>query len=169
MVARICSANPKYAAHAALLERIVHEADDVRREFLDARIRDERAFAGVVTAQSLPKSTPPERETRRQALDDALLRAAQEPLNSAALGLRVLRAAQELCGVGNRSLASDVGCAAEFGGAAVAACAYNVRVNHRYLGEARAAADQAATLQRYEREAADLLSAVRTGVAAAKA
>ena len=31
------------------------------------------------------------------------------------------------------ALASDVGCAAELASAALAACAYNVRVNHRYM------------------------------------
>lgn len=164
MVARICSGNPKYSSHGALLERIVAEADDVRLEFLAARERDERAFSAVTQAQALPKGTQPERDARRRALDDALMQAAHEPLHAAALGLRVLQMARNLSAVGNRSLASDVGCAAEFANAAVAACAYNVRVNHRYLSEPPSAAEQQATLERYERDAALLLSDVRAQI-----
>lgn len=164
MVARICSGNPKYASHGPLLERIVRESDDVRLALLTARERDERAFMAVTAAQALPKGTQEERDERRRFLDRALLQAAHEPLEAAALALRVLQMARELCAVGNRSLASDVGCAAEFAGATVAACAYNVRVNHRYLSEPQHAAEQKTMLERYERDAGRLLSEVRAAI-----
>ena len=67
------------------------------------------------------------------------------------------------------ALASDVGCAAEFAHAAVAGCAYNVRINHRYMHDESAIAEQAGTLAGYEAEAADILERVRGRAAKALA
>jgi formiminotetrahydrofolate cyclodeaminase len=61
-------------------------------------------------------------------------------------------------------LASDIGCAAEFAAAAVAACAYNVRVNHRAMRDSALVATQAVEMERYERESATLLRRVRETV-----
>ena len=51
--------------------------------------------------------------------------------------------------------------AAEFGAAAVAACAYNVRINHAFMKDADAVTRQENELARYERESRALLSAMR--------
>jgi formiminotetrahydrofolate cyclodeaminase len=63
------------------------------------------------------------------------------------------------------ALASDVGCAAELAHAALAACAYNVRVNHRYMREAPNVRDQAARLVRFEGKASRILARVRNALA----
>ena len=165
MVARICAGNPKYAAGAALTARLAAESDRLRTELSAARERDERAFAAVVAAQALPKAAPEEKASRERALEDALRAAAREPLEAAALALAVVRCAEQLLEIPNRNLASDVGCAAEFGFAALAACAYNVRVNHRYMRDPASIEAQAAQLDGYEREGAATLARVRAAVA----
>ncbi|HKU82381.1 MAG TPA: cyclodeaminase/cyclohydrolase family protein, partial [Candidatus Tumulicola sp.] len=68
MVARICAGNPKYAAHAALAQRLSAESDRLVAALKEARDRDERAFGAVVSAQALPKATPQERASRTSAL-----------------------------------------------------------------------------------------------------
>jgi formiminotetrahydrofolate cyclodeaminase len=161
MVARICGHNPKYAAHADLARRLVNAGDRLRVELAAAGQRDERAFAKVVAAQELPKATAAEKAERAQALQAALRDAAAEPLAAAGLALEVVRAAAELLEIPNEHLASDVGCAAEFGFAGLGACAYNVRVNHRYMHDAATIAEQNATLERRETEGAALLARVR--------
>jgi formiminotetrahydrofolate cyclodeaminase len=161
MVARICAANPKYAEHAGDARQIVVESDDVRTRLSNAREHDERAFAEVVAAQHLPKNTPEEKSARREALEKALRAAAEAPLSAAALALDALRLADRVLLIPNRSLASDAGCAAEFAAAALAACAYNVRVNHRYMHDEGAIAEQSARLAGYERAAETLLNQVR--------
>ncbi|MGB9652289.1 MAG: cyclodeaminase/cyclohydrolase family protein, partial [Candidatus Cybelea sp.] len=60
-----------------------------------------------------------------------------------------------------RALASDVGSAAELAHAALAACGYNVRVNHRYMREGPIVREQTARLVRYEGEASQILARVR--------
>lgn len=167
MVARIDAGNPKYAEHRDTAVRLTEAADRVRSELGDARDRDERAFARVVHAQNLPRGSDDERAARARVLENALREAAEVPLEACELCIDVLRLAAQAALIPNRSLASDVGCAAEFGAAALAACAYNVRVNHRYMRDTDAIEAQAKTLARYESECAGLLNELRRGVNAA--
>ena len=166
MVARISCANAKYSAQHNLCKELVERADGLRAEFLRARERDETAFDRVVAAQAMPKATEHEKATRKAALENALHHAAAEPLESAALALEVLRLAARSLEIRNRNLISDIGCAAEFGAAALAACAYNVRINHRFMHDVDTIEAQAQALERYERESTALLSSIRHDVSA---
>jgi formiminotetrahydrofolate cyclodeaminase len=165
MVARICLKNPRYAPQAELARRLVEAADALRSQLEAARERDERAFERVVAAQALPKQTPAEAAARVRTLDAALLAAAEEPLKTANLCLDVVRFAAQCLEIPNKNLVSDLGCAAEFGYAGAVACAYNVRVNHKFLRDPEPAAPQIALLKRYEAQAAQLLAHVRQTVA----
>lgn len=162
MVARICTANPKYAAQAATAREIVARSDALRLMLIEARERDELAFGDVVDAQRLPKTTPHEEAARRQALEAALAAAAQAPLDAAASAVEILRLTQSVLTIPNRNLAGDAGCAGEFAAAAVAACAYNVRINHRYMRDAATVTQQSERLEASEREAQTLLADIRT-------
>ncbi len=169
MVARICAANPKYETHAGTAREIVAESDTLRERLAAARERDERAFAAVVTAQRLPKASLEEKAARTTALEAALRAAAEAPLDSAEMALRVLQLADRVLRIPNRNLAGDAGCGAEFAFAALAACAYNVRVNHRYMRDAEAIAAQSDLLERYEGDAETILPRVRAIVGTALA
>ncbi len=169
MVARICGASPKYAAEAHVASEVAAESDALRDRLTAARERDEHAFAAVVKAQRLPKATQEERAARAEALEASLRAAAEAPLEAAELLLRVLRLSERVLQIPNRNLAGDAGCGAEFAYAALAACAYNVRVNHRYMHDERTIAAQSELLERYEKEAAAILADVREVVNAALA
>jgi formiminotetrahydrofolate cyclodeaminase len=160
MVGRI-GANPP--------DGLVEEADRLRAELDTARKSDEEAYAAVVAAQALPKNNESERAARREAVEGALKRAAQSPLDAAALAVRVLELVERLLQNHMGALVSDVGCAAEFAHAAVIACGYNVRVNHRYMRDEAAIREQAATLFRYEGVAARILERARDAVARGRA
>jgi formiminotetrahydrofolate cyclodeaminase len=164
MVARICSTNPKYAQHHALTLRLTRDADALRAEFLRARERDEAAFDRVVAATAMPKETEDEKQLRREALELALAHAAAEPLAAAQHALDVLRLTVAALDLRNRNLVSDLGCAAEFAHAALAACAYNVRINHRFMHDLPAIEAQEHALERYEREGGALLASIRKAV-----
>jgi formiminotetrahydrofolate cyclodeaminase len=69
----------------------------------------------------------------------------------------------------NPNLVSDIGCAAEFAAAALAACAYNVRINHKFMRDTPAIEAQHNALERYERDAHALLTRIRRAVNAALA
>lgn len=161
MVARISSTNPKYAAYKDLAKELVARGDDLRAEFLLAKDRDEAAFDRVVAATAMPKDTPEEKQMRRDALEIALQHAAAEPLFAAELALETLRLAARILQIPNKNLASDVGCAAEFAAASLAACAYNVRINHKFMKDTFAIEAQVHVLERYERESGALLASIR--------
>jgi formiminotetrahydrofolate cyclodeaminase len=146
-------------------EALVARADRVRAQLLDARVRDEKAYAAVVAAQALPRLGDVQKAVRRRALEAALIKAAQTPLRAAALCLDVLKLADREAAASMGALGSDVGSAAEIAHAALAACAYNVRINHRYLRESASVRNQIARLVRIEGEASRILSRVRRAIA----
>jgi formiminotetrahydrofolate cyclodeaminase len=161
MVARIARRNPKNAASTEALDAIVERADSLRGEIAGARLADEEAFAAVVAAQALPKDTETAIAQRRQALDDALARAAAEPLRATVLSLEVLELLEKLLEFPIGALRSDVGSAAEFASAALASCAYNVRINHRFMHDSEVVALQEQALQEHEGTAREALTRVR--------
>jgi methenyltetrahydrofolate cyclohydrolase len=164
MVGRIYLESPKYAPYHELVARIVTSAVALRADLLAARERDEKAFERVMTAQALPKASDAEKAARSASLEKALSAAAAEPLHAAGLALDVLRFSTQLVTVPNKNLLSDIGCAGEFGYAGLAACGYNVRVNHRYMRDTETIAQQATLLARYDDEGASLLGSVRRTV-----
>jgi len=155
MVARICAESPKYAAVEPLARRLVALADELRAELMDFKERDEAAYGAVVAARG-----------DKDAMQRALRTAAHVPLEGARSALAVLRLCAEALELRNKNLVSDVGCAAEFAYAALAACAYNVRINHKFMKDAIVVSGQGAELERYDREAKALLGGVRRQVAA---
>ncbi|MGZ3553836.1 MAG: cyclodeaminase/cyclohydrolase family protein [Vulcanimicrobiaceae bacterium] len=161
MVARICSTNPKYAEHHDLARLLIEKADALRVDLLAHRERDEAAFDRVVAATALPRSTPEEKAIRAEALEKSLHAAAAEPLAAAKQALAVLHLAKDALAIPNTNLISDVGCAAEFAHSGLVACAYNVRINHRFIKDPALVAVQAETIARYERESTALLSRIR--------
>jgi formiminotetrahydrofolate cyclodeaminase len=77
----------------------------------------------------------------------------------------VLKLVDRLLDAPMGALASDVACAAEFAHAALAACGYNVRMNHRYTRDEAAIRKQAAKLVAVEGEAAQILARARRAAA----
>jgi formiminotetrahydrofolate cyclodeaminase len=161
MVARIGARNPERTQRAS---RIITRADLVRSELIRARERDEWAFEDVVAAQALPKRDAAESAARQRALQAALARAAEEPLFAAMAALGLLHLAVDLLEISSRDLVSDVGCAAEFANAAILACAYNVRVNHRLMRDAEAVAGGEQRLRAIEDDARGLLERIRSAI-----
>ncbi|GAC1500523.1 MAG: cyclodeaminase/cyclohydrolase family protein [Vulcanimicrobiaceae bacterium] len=160
MVCRITGANPKFAAKHDLTGRLIRLSDALRQEFLDARARDEAAFEAVVRAQRLPKSTESERAIRARTLEAALQHAAEIPLHLAARVLAGLEAVRDALAIENANLVSDLGCAAEFLHAALAGCAYNVRINHKYMKDQAVITAQRNELNRIESAAQAPFAAV---------
>jgi methenyltetrahydrofolate cyclohydrolase len=153
MVARICAASPKYAGKHALASQLAGQADWLRGDFLQRKTRDEEAFDAVVAARG-----------DKEAMQRALAGAAAVPLEGALAALDVLRLAHDALELGNANLVSDLGCAAEFGHAALLACAYNVGINHKFMKDESLVASQQKVLRDLEDRAAPLLQSVRSAL-----
>jgi len=166
MVARITLGSARLAERHPAAEVIAEQADALRAELLGTRLADESAYGEVVAAMALPKGSDEEKHARTNALQRALALAAAEPLRIAELAGDAVALAEQALGLHNRNLVSDVGCAAEFAAAGLAAAALNVRINHRYLKDATVVADQGATLTTLERDTAARLERLRECVQA---
>ncbi len=146
-------------ALVAMVARICHNhelagrADSLRARMDEMRQRDEAAYQRVVDAKG-----------DKAAVQLALHNAAAVPLESAAACLDALQLADDALALNNPHLISDVGCANEFARAALRACAYNVRVNHKYMKDKEAAAQQRARLEEIERAGESLFERIAVSV-----
>lgn len=165
MVMRICAGNPKYGDLCELALKLAVRADRLRAAFSDGRLRDEAAFEAVVRAQSLPRISQAQKQSRAFELEASLTAAALEPLSGMGYAVTLMHLTIDALAIRNPNLISDLGCAGEFAAAALRACAYNVRVNHRYMKDTQTVASQAQMVARYELEASAATAAIRSAVA----
>ena len=142
MVARITLASAKLAAFHVDAEAIAEDADELRRRFLELRPRDEAAFGAVIAAQGLPRATEAEQAERREALQRALVEAAEVPLETALFATDAFALTARIAELRNANLMSDVDCSMRFARASFDACAANVEANHAYISDPETIAHQ---------------------------
>jgi methenyltetrahydrofolate cyclohydrolase len=120
------------AYDAALMGRIVVEADALRSEALELAEADAAAFGAVGAAYRMPRSA----SGRPEAIALALAGAARPPADVMRLALRLVRLAGSLLEGGNRNVITDVGAAAEAARAAAVTSRLNIEVNLRGITDA---------------------------------
>jgi formiminotetrahydrofolate cyclodeaminase len=138
MVARY-SDGPKY--DAALMGRVVAEADALRATALGLAEADAAAFGAVAAAYQLPRSA----EGRAEAIAVALAGAARPPADVVRLALLLIALAEALLPAGNRNVLTDVGAAAEAARAAAVTARLNIEVNLRGITDPALRAELAET------------------------
>ncbi|MDE2572375.1 MAG: cyclodeaminase/cyclohydrolase family protein [bacterium] len=156
MVGRLTLASPKLAERHERVAALVARADELRAVSLTGRKADEEAYAAVVAAQRLPRTSDAERQTRAASLQCALAEAAEAPLRNAQTALEILRLAGEMAQAGTPHAQSDVRCAQTFARAAITGAFENVRVNHAYIKDEALIDAQRARMAAIERAAGDL-------------
>jgi formiminotetrahydrofolate cyclodeaminase len=138
MVAELTIGRPDAEAHVTELASLRDDAARYRDELLSLAQTDAAAYAAVVAARKLPKATDEEKATRRAALDEAMVAAADAPLQVARRAAATLELAARIAPIGNPNAASDAGVAAQLASAAVRGAILNVRINLPYLPAAAA-------------------------------
>jgi formiminotetrahydrofolate cyclodeaminase len=165
MVAQLTVGRPKYAAVEERAQAVLRETLRLRMELLALVDEDARAYSGVAAAYALPKGSDDERHARDEAIQVSLHEAMQPPMRIMERGCDVLRLAGEIAEIGNPTVASDAGCAALLGEAAVRAAGLNVLANVVLLRDERAAGAARERVSTLEAQAAGLreraLSTVR--------
>lgn len=129
MVAGLTAGRKKYAAVDAEMRELGLTAAGLVNELQGLVDRDAKAYGGVTTAYKLPKETDEQVAARTAAIDDALVYAAQVPLETARACAKVAELAATAAAKGNTNAASDAGVAALLAEAACRGAAYNVRIN----------------------------------------
>ena len=129
MVAGLTVGRKKYAAVDAEMKELGLQAAALGNELQTLVVRDASAYGGVTTAYKLPKDTEEQVALRTKAIDEALVYAAQVPIETARACARVAELAATAAEKGNVNAASDAGVAALLAEAACRGAVYNVRIN----------------------------------------
>jgi len=161
MVARY-SDGPRY--DAALMDRIVADADELRQDALALAEADVEAFAAVGAAYRLPRDTP----GRSAAISSALAGAARPPAGVVRTALLLISLAGQLRPAANPAMITDVAAAAEAARAAAVTARLIIEVNlkgitDQVLADEYAAA--AASAGMAAERADEIVAAVRAEIA----
>lgn len=154
MVANFTVGRPRFQSVEQTMRAAVEQTRQLRTDLIDLIDADERAYQAVSTAYRLPKTTDEERASRDAAIQLALHGAMQPPLRVMELSCTAIDLAAEMAAAGNPTVASDAGCAALLGEAAVRAAALNVLANVVLLQDQEAASQARMTVAQLEERAA---------------
>ena len=128
MVARF-STGGKYEQHGQTTSRIISAADHLIDEALRLADADEVAFKDVIASYKLPAADDTEREARAAAIQNALVQAAQPPVQLIKLSGSVVELASELLDIANPNVISDIAAAADAARAAATTARVNIDIN----------------------------------------
>lgn len=156
MVARLTIGRPKYAEVEAQMNEILKQSERLREELTQAVAEDEAAFNVVMAAFKLPKETAKEQSARAEAIEAAMLGAAQVPLTVAQKAATLMALAERCTALGNLHAISDGASAASMARAAITSAGYNVRANVAGLADKTTGENLMTQLNAIEKNAARL-------------
>lgn len=129
MVAKLTLGKKGYEEVSEQMTGLDERAESLRLLLLDQITRDASSFDAFMAALKLPKDSEEEKAARTQAMQDALKKACEIPLETAKWGLEVMRMALECIRLGNANAASDGFVGALMARTAVLGALSNVRIN----------------------------------------
>ena len=129
MVGNFTLGKEKFSSVQEEVEKLIQEIDFFTLRLSRLIQEDISAYQEFSRALSLPKNTSQERETRKEALQLTLKRAARVPLNTSECCFKLLKIASRLLIIGNPNLISDVGVGAILAQASLESAALNVEIN----------------------------------------
>jgi len=127
MAANFTVGKKKFADVQADIERILEVLNTQQQKLLELADADAEAYSKVGAAYGMPRDT--DAENRQQAIQEALMAAAEVPMGVTEACAAVIAVLPELADKCNPNLISDVGVGAELGLAALRAAQLNVEVN----------------------------------------
>jgi methenyltetrahydrofolate cyclohydrolase len=128
MVARL-SINKDCGLSGEKYEEIADEADRISKELLRGSVEDNEAYLLIVNAYALPKLTEEEKAARREAIQNAGIKAASVPLENGKRCKRVYELCLMLKERSNPNAASDLAEAEMLSYSGVMGCALNIDAN----------------------------------------
>ena len=129
MVAGLTAGNKKYIAVDAEMRELALKAAGLVNTLSALVAKDAAAYTMVTDAYKLPSEPADAADKRKAAIADALIGAAQVPLETARACAEVATLAATCATKGNTNAVSDAGVAALLADAACRGAVYNVRIN----------------------------------------
>ncbi|MFN2152843.1 MAG: glutamate formimidoyltransferase, partial [Anaerolineales bacterium] len=128
MVARLTLSKKKYAEISEQMLAILDEAEFLKKKLNIAVQEDSTAFDKVMSAFRLPKGSEEEQAARTAAIEKATFHAAEVPLETVRLSVRVMELALQAAQIGNPNAIVDAGTGAALAQAALTGAGYNIRI-----------------------------------------
>src|SRR5215204_346010 len=135
MVAGLTVGKKKYAAVDAEMRELAVRAAGLGNVLAALVARDASAYAVVAAAYKRPAEGDAQQREKAAKIDEALLHAAEVPLETARACAAVAELALAVAARGNVNAASDAGIAALLAEAGCVGASYNVRINVAGLGD----------------------------------
>jgi glutamate formiminotransferase/formiminotetrahydrofolate cyclodeaminase len=135
MVCRLTIGKKKYAQVEKDMEMLRDASESLRAELTEMIKKDGEAFDKVMAARKLPKDNGEEIKKREAEIINATKIAAEVPLETAGMALRVMELTKEIAEKGNVNSISDAGVSALMAKAAIEGAIYNVKINIGGLGD----------------------------------
>jgi formiminotetrahydrofolate cyclodeaminase len=135
MTANLTIGRPRFADIEDRARRLEQRAAQLRQKLGQLGDADAQAFEQVSTAYKLPRADDAEKADRSRAIQDALLLAAEIPLETAYLAAQVVDVAEEAAPLLNPAVLSDVLVGAVLAQAALESAALNVEINLASLSD----------------------------------
>ncbi|MDB4899025.1 MAG: glutamate formiminotransferase, partial [Gemmatimonadetes bacterium] len=156
MVAGLTVGKKKYAAVDAEMKEIAVKAAALGNTLASLVARDASAYSVVAAAYKLPAETEAQQREKAARVDDALMHAAEVPLETARACAAVAELALAVARRGNTNAASDAGVAALLADAGCVGASYNVRINVIALADKARGAALAAEAKQLVAQTRDL-------------
>ncbi|MDZ7362673.1 MAG: glutamate formimidoyltransferase [candidate division KSB1 bacterium] len=164
MVANLSIGKPEFDSNYEELNSLAEKAQTLKDQLLAAVDEDTQAFSAVLEAMRLPKDTPEQQASRREAMQAGYKQATQVPLRTAKLCREALDLCLAAARCGNRQMISDAGVGALMAHAGVKGAVYNVRINLPQIKDNQFADDITAQLSALLQEAQEAGAAVEREV-----
>lgn len=139
MVCALTAGKETYAEFWDLAADTDRKAAEDRIRFLDVMQRDTEAFRKIGDALSMPKATDEEKAARSAALQNALTRCTETPMEMMELAADALVLTEAVLGKTNKNAVSDLGVSALLLAAAMKGAWLNVLINIGSLKDKEAA------------------------------
>jgi glutamate formiminotransferase / formiminotetrahydrofolate cyclodeaminase len=156
MVAGLTIGKKKYAAVDSEMREAALKAVALGNQLAALVKRDAEAYALVSEAYKLPKEPADAAARRSETVANALLKAAEVPLETARAAVEVAQLAALLAEKGNTNAVTDAGVASLLAVAAARGAAYNVRVNVQALEDKSKGQSLAREAEQLVKKASDL-------------
>jgi methenyltetrahydrofolate cyclohydrolase len=152
MVVNLTLGKKEFADREAELKRLLEEARGYREALANTVAQDINAYQTVMNAYLLPKGTEEEKGKRKEEIRQALKKATDPPLFTAATSLKVLHLCQEVIEKGNPNAITDAAVGALLAEASLRGGIFNGRVNLSALDDQTFAEKMKKELRRLEQE-----------------
>jgi formiminotetrahydrofolate cyclodeaminase len=129
MVSNLTLGKEKYKDVQPQVESLLKESEKLRSDMQDLIQKDTEAYGGLSLVYKMPKNTDAEKAARTSAMQVALKKACQVPLEIGLKSLEVAKLAERAAEIGNVAAVSDAGVAVLLAQACAQAAALNVKIN----------------------------------------